>query len=103
MYKTRYVRGVNPLSIIVNNESKITQRRIEDVCDQLECAQSTLESKREELDEKSQLFDTAQERICQLSGELAALQSQPEMDTSKYIYQQYLYTKYNGFFLHLNS
>lgn len=54
--------------------------------EQLECLEENLQAKREELEEKTQLLESSQERVMELSSELAMLKSTPE-DTSKlYLY-----------------
>lgn len=48
--------------------------------DRLRCAEENLESKRSELDEKNEMYETAQERVIELSGELNAIRM--ESDTA---------------------
>lgn len=50
--------------------------------DQLECITATLDTKREELEEKNQLYETAQERVFELTAELAPYKNLPETDAS---------------------
>lgn len=48
--------------------------------DRLRCAEENLNTKRDELEEKNNLYEEAQERVIELSGELNALRS--ESDTA---------------------
>lgn len=48
--------------------------------DRLRCAEENLNTKRDELEEKNEMYETAQERVIELSGELNALRS--ESDTA---------------------
>lgn len=69
----------------------LLQKQIEDLIDRLRCAEENLQTKRDELEEKNELCETAQEQVIQLSGELNALRS--ESDTaSKYYFSQFLKT-----------
>lgn len=43
---------------------------------------ATLDTKREELDEKNQLYETAQEQVFQLTAELSSFKNLPETDAS---------------------
>ena len=56
------------------------QTQIEDLTDRLKCAEENLNTKRDELEEKNELYETAQEQVIQLNGELNALRT--ESDTA---------------------
>ncbi len=48
--------------------------------DRLRCAEENLKTKRDELEEKNEMYETAQERVIELSGELNAIRT--ESDTA---------------------
>lgn len=48
--------------------------------DRLRCVEENLEQKRNELEEKNEMYETAQERVIELSGELNAIRM--ESDTA---------------------
>lgn len=56
------------------------QKQIEDLADRLMCTEENLETKRNELEEKNELYETVQEELIQLRGELNCIRS--ESDTA---------------------
>lgn len=62
------------------NKTKIFQ--LEEQC---ECLTETLATKRNELDEKNDLYEALQEKVCALSGELASLKNNADLGC-KYLY-----------------
>lgn len=58
----------------------VLQKEIEDLKDRLLCLEENLQSKRDELEEKNEMYETAQERVIELSGELNGLRM--ESDTA---------------------
>lgn len=57
------------------------ERTVEDMRDHLECTETTLQNKRDELEAKALDHEADQERIMQLSDELSALRKEPAADT----------------------
>lgn len=54
--------------------------------DRLHCAEENLQAKRDELEEKNQMYETAQEQVIQLNGELNALRSESDTASESLIY-----------------
>lgn len=46
--------------------------------DRLHCAEENLNMKRQEVEEKNEMYETAQERVIELSGELNALRMESD-------------------------
>lgn len=60
------------------------QRQIEDLKENLECSEATLQTKRNELEEKNELFEVTQDRVFQLTNELATLRNGPDKESGMY-------------------
>lgn len=56
------------------------QKHIEILKDQVLCLEENLQSKREEVDEKSHLLESAQEQVVEMNAKIAMLTSSPEND-----------------------
>lgn len=52
----------------------------------MKCLKENLRCKREELDEKSQLFESAQEKLAEANSMIASLSSAPDQNNGKYIH-----------------
>lgn len=59
------------------------QRQIEDLKESLECSEATLHTKRNELEEKNELFEVTQDRVFQLTSELSTLRNGPDVESGK--------------------
>lgn len=62
----------------------------------MRCAEENLNTKRDELEEKNEMYETAQERVMELSGELNALRSESDTASKSCCFKEF-------FFLYLNS
>lgn len=50
----------------------------------MECVESTLQSKQDEAKENLELFEASQERIFQLTSELATYKTEPDTQSNNY-------------------
>lgn len=66
----------------MNKSFNVFQANLENLREQFSCAEDNLNTKRTELEEKTQMIDSMQEKILEITAELATYKS--STDTSKY-------------------
>lgn len=64
------------------------QANLENLREQCACTEDNLNTKRNELEEKTQMIDTMQEKIAEISAELATYKS--NTDTSNFLRSHFL-------------